>query len=75
MLQAQNMDGYHDRALHDGAMEVLRQTRDITAAVKYYRAREGSRQTLKRALLQASAILPDELRARLRKANSSRKLK
>lgn len=75
MLQAQNMDGYHDRALHDGAMEVLRQTRDITAAVKYYRAREGSRQTLKRALLQASAILPDELRAKLRKANSSRKLK
>jgi coenzyme F420-reducing hydrogenase beta subunit len=75
MLQAQNMDGYHDRALHDGAMEVLRQTRDITSAVKYYRSREGSRQTLKRVLLQASAILPDELRVKLRKANSSRKLK
>jgi coenzyme F420-reducing hydrogenase beta subunit len=75
MLQAQNMDGYHDRELHDGAMQVLRQTQDITAAVKYYRAREGSRQTLKRALLRTSAILPDQLRARLRKANSSRKLK
>ena len=75
MLQAQNMDGYHDRELHDGAMEVLRRERDISAAVKYYRARESGKQTLKRALLRTSAILPDELRAKLRKANSSRKLK
>ena len=75
MLQAQNMDGYHDRELHDGAMEVLRREQDISAAVKYYRARESGKQTLKRALLRTSAILPDELRAKLRKANSSRKLK
>ena len=56
-------------------MQVLRQTQDITAAVKYYRARETAKQTIKRTLLRTSAILPDELRAKLRKANSSRKLK
>ena len=75
MLQAQNMDGYHSRQLHDGAMEILRREKDIAAAVKYYRARDGKKQALKRVLLKTSAILPDELRARLRKANSSRKLK
>ena len=75
MLQAQNMAGYHNRELHDGAMNVLRSERDIMAAVKYYRARDGKKQALKRVLLQTSAILPDDLRAKLRKANSSRKLK
>ena len=75
MLLAQNMDGYQDRELHSSAMAVLRREKDILAAVKYYRAREGKKQTLKRALLQASMILPDEMRAKLRKANSSRKLK
>lgn len=75
MLMAQNMDGYHNRQLHDEAMEQLRRQKDIAAAVKYYRARDGKKQALKRALLKTSAILPDELRARLRKANSSRKLK
>lgn len=75
MLQAQNMEGYHDRQLHDEAMGVLRRRRDILAAVKYYRARGGRQQALKRVLLRMSAILPDELRAKLRKANSSRKLR
>ena len=75
MLLAQNMEGYHSRALHDEAMAVLRQTRDITQAVSYYRARDGKKQALKRVLLRASALLPGGLRARLRKANSSRKLR
>jgi coenzyme F420-reducing hydrogenase beta subunit len=75
MLLAQNMEGYQNRELHDAAMEVLRREKDILAAVRYYRAREGTKQTIKRALLRTSMILPDELRAKLRKANSSRKLK
>ena len=74
MLRAQNMDGYRGRELHDGAMEVLRRTRDITQAVAYYRARQSGRQKLKRALLRISAVLPDGLRAELRKRNSGRKL-
>lgn len=75
MLLAQNMDGYHGREVHDGAMAVLRKDKDILAAVRYYRALEGKKSALKRALLQASTILPGGLRAKLRKANSSRKLK
>lgn len=75
MLLAQNMEGYQDRELHSSAMEVLRREKDILAAVRYYRAREGKKQTLKRALLRASMIIPDDLRAKLRKANSARKLK
>ena len=74
MLRAQNMDGYRGRELHDGAMEVLRRTRDIMQAVAYYRARQSGRQKLKRALLRISAVLPDGLRAELRKRNSGRKL-
>lgn len=75
MLQAQNMGGYHNRALHDEAMDVLRQTRDIAAAVRYYRARDGKKQALRRFLLRTSALLPDGLRSTIRKVNSSRKLK
>ena len=75
MLLAQNMEGYRRRALHDEAMAVLRQTQDITQAVRFYRARDGKKLAIKRVLLRASAMIPDGLRARLRKANSSRKLK
>lgn len=75
MLRAQNMEGYHDRKLHDEAMEVLRQTQDITQAVKYYQAREDNKKKLKRILLRSSGILPDSLRAGLRKTFSYRAMK
>ncbi len=74
MLAAQNVKGYHQQALHDKAMAVLRE-QGIIPAVKTYRAGQTGKQKLKRALLNISAMIPDGLRARLRKANSSRQLK
>lgn len=73
MLAAQNMEGYHQQALHDKAMQVLRE-QGIRPAVKTYRAGQTSRQKLKRLLLTASAIIPDAMRAKLRKMNSSHRL-
>lgn len=74
MLSAQNMDGYHHQQLHDEAMEVLR-TAGVQKAVAHYRSRQNPKLRLRRAALRASAILPDSLRAKLRKANSSRLLR
>ena len=74
MLAAQNMAGYHHQALHQESMETLRR-RGVKAAVAHYRKRQSGKQKLKRMLLTASAILPDPIRAKLRKANSSRSLR
>lgn len=74
MLAAQNMAGYGGRQLHDEAMEVLR-TRGAREAVSYYRRRQSGKQKLKRTLLKASALIPDPIRAKLRKQNSSRMLR
>lgn len=74
MLAAQNMQGYHHQQLHSEAMEVLR-TRGVKAAVSCYRKKQNGKQKLKRVLLRASALIPDPLRAKLRKANSSRLLR
>lgn len=74
MLKAQNMEGYHEKALHDQSMDLLRGGADIRKAVRCYRAKEPPKRKLKRMLLFASSVLPDCLRARLRKANSSRQL-
>lgn len=74
MLAAQNMAGYGQKQLHDEAMEILAK-QSLGDAVKYYRGRQTGKQKLKRLLLQASALIPDPLRAKLRKANSSRSLR
>lgn len=74
MLAAQNMAGYGQKQLHDEAMEILAK-QGIGDAVNYYRGRQTGKQKLKRILLQASALIPDPLRAKLRKANSSRSLR
>lgn len=74
MLAAQNVKGYHQQALHDKAMAVLRE-QGIIPAVKTYRAGQTGKQKLKRVLLSISAMIPDGLRTKLRKANSSRQLK
>lgn len=66
MLACQNMSGYTRKELHDGAMSLLR-TDGIEAAVKFYRKRQSFRQKLKRCLLRISAVLPDSVRAELRK--------
>lgn len=75
MLAAQNMSGYSQKRLHADAMKVLRESGNIEAAVRYYRYRMPGKQKLKRILLQVSAIIPDGIRSRLRKANSSRMLR
>ena len=74
MLKAQNMAGYHDLQLHDRSMEALRSGSDIRQAVRLYRRGEHPRRKLKRALLRVSGMIPAPLRARLRKAHSSRQL-
>lgn len=74
MLAAQNMGGYHHQALHEEAMELLG-TRGVHGAVRYYRSKQSGREKGKRILLRLSALLPDPLRAKLRKANSSRQLR
>lgn len=73
MLKAQNMAGYRQQALHDRAMAELRRN-GAGKAVALYRRELPGKQKLKRVLLIASALLPDDLRAKLRKRNSSRSL-
>lgn len=75
MLAAQNMEGYKQREIHDKALDVLRNGTDIKTVVRQYRRSLTSKQKLKRVLLMASIILPDSLRAELRKRNSGRSLK
>lgn len=75
MLKAQNMDGYHDASLHARTVALLQAGSDVRKAIRFYRAKESPKRKLKRAVLTASAVLPDGLRARLRKANSGRQLK
>lgn len=75
MLAAQNMSGYTQKKLHNDAMNVLRKSGNIREAVRYYRHRQSGKQKLKRILLLTSAIIPDRVRSRIRKANSSRILK
>ena len=74
MLAAQNMAGYSQQQLHGEAMAVLR-TQGIHQAVAYYRRRQTPKQKCKRTLLRLSAVIPAPLRAKLRKANSSRQLR
>lgn len=74
MLAAQNMAAYPNQQLHNGAMAVLR-TEGVKKAVAFYRRKQSGKQKLKRILLQASTVIPDPLRAKLRKANSSRLLR
>lgn len=75
MLLAQNMEGYKQQEVHDKAMAALRTGMDIRAVVQQYRRNMTVKQTLKRALLTASVILPDDLRVELRKQHSVRSLK
>ena len=75
MLLAQNMEGYNQQEVHDKAMKALRMGVDVKAVVRQYRRDMTAKQTLKRVLLTASVILPDDLRAKLRKQHSVRSLK
>lgn len=74
MLAAQNMEGYSQQKLHEDAMKILRSEKDIRKAVGTYRKGMSGKQKAKRVILSASSVIPDSTRAKLRKANSSRKL-
>lgn len=74
MLAAQNMAGYHHQQIHDEAMKILR-TQGVKKAVAFYRSCQSARQKVKRVVLRASVIIPDPIRASLRKINSSRSLR
>ena len=74
MLSAQNMSGYSQQALHDSALQALREE-GIEEAVRVSHRGMNRKQKVKRVMLSASAVLPDEMRNRLRKRNSSRKLR
>ena len=67
MLAAQNMEGYHQNALHDEAMNVLREEGNIHKAVRVYRKKLPIKLKVKRTLLQMSAVIPDRARASIRK--------
>lgn len=75
MLKAQNMAGYPDHSLHDGSMTVLRGSASIRNAVRHYRRKEAPKQKCKRLLLRTSALLPEGLRAGLKKRYSGHSLK
>lgn len=75
MFSAQNMGGYHQSELYNKTLAVLRENDDVMDAINYYRSNQSGKQKLKRILLKASSIIPDSLRAKLRKANSSRMLR
>lgn len=71
MLKAQNMEGYSGKEIRDRALDLLKR-KGVSPAVRVYRAKESSKQKLKRVLLKASSLLPGGLRARLRKTAGSR---
>lgn len=75
MFSAQNMSGYHNNELYSKTIEVLNETSNVKDAIKFYRSKQSGKQKMKRVLLVLSSIIPDNLRAKLRKANSSRMLK
>lgn len=74
MLKAQNMEGYHDTVLHTKTTDLLRNGASIMEAVRFYRSKDNPKRRLKRILLTASAVLPDVLRAKLKKRFSSHRL-
>ena len=74
MLKAQNMEGYHDTVLHTKTADLLRNGASIMEAVRFYRSKDNPKRRLKRILLTASAVLPDVLRAKLKKRFSSHRL-
>ena len=75
MLQAQNMAGYRDWGIHDESLALLRGGATVREAVRHYRRKQTPKQKCKRLLLRTSALLPDGLRAKLRKAHSGRQLR
>ncbi len=72
MLAAQNMAGYEMDKKHNVAMETLRDTGNISRAIKEYRKLSSKKQTIKRVLLKTSGLLPPGLKERMRKINRKR---
>lgn len=72
MLRAQNMEGYRQSKAHDEAIDALRSGGTIRRAVRQYQAKQDLKSKLKRTVLRASALLPDNLRIKLRKIRVSR---
>ena len=67
MLRAQNMNGYSELAAHEESVAMLKNGASIRQTVKAYRRREPVKRKLKRGALRAAALIPDGLRAKLRK--------
>ena len=72
MLRAQNMEGYRQLKAHDEAIDALRNGETIRQVVRRYQAKQDLKSKLKRTVLRASAMLPNNLRIRLRKIRGSR---
>ena len=72
MLRAQNMSGYDRDKKHKDAMEALEAGKNVKDAISIYRKQFTAKQKIKRVLLKVSSLLPADLRAGLRKKNSSR---
>lgn len=72
MLAAQNMAGYDMDKKHNAAMEVLRDTGDVSKAVRKYRKLSPKKQKVKRVLLKVSGCLPSGVKESMRKINRKR---
>ena len=72
MLSAQNMRGYRKTELHDESMEMIRSGSPAMRAARHYRRQEPLKKKLKRSALCASCMVPDGLRARIKKATGGR---
>lgn len=72
MLRAQNMSGYARDKKHKDAVNALESGSNVKDAIRIYRKQFTVKQKIKRFLLAMSSLLPADMRARLRKKNSSR---
>ena len=66
ILRAQNMRGYHQKELHDKAMNALVESGDIQYAVKISRKGMTGKQKLKRKALRCSTFIPKKMRKKMR---------
>lgn len=67
VLLSQNMKGYSQMTLHENAMEQLRCGKSIKGVVRQYRRSFTAKQKAKLQLLKLSALLPDNLRVKIKK--------
>ena len=67
MLRAQNMEGYHDEALHKECIHRLKNGEDIKKVIRFYRKRQPIRNKIKRGAFWATRWVPTSIIVRAKK--------